>query len=107
MTEKKLKQVKSLNLDSGAIQRNGNAMANSMVLNTKGFAPRLSMNGVAVNRPIPFISPDFAFPPGGFPSLHLPAVVVLVSCFRFFPSRFSFLLHAQLIFDSVSNFETL
>ncbi|XP_024403767.1 serine/threonine protein phosphatase 2A 55 kDa regulatory subunit B beta isoform isoform X1 [Physcomitrium patens] len=75
VTEKKLKQVKSLNLDSGAIQRNGNAMANSMVLNTKGFAPRLSMNGVAVNRPIPFISPDFAFPPGGFPSLHLPAVL--------------------------------
>lgn len=84
MTEKKVKQVKNLNLDPGAMQRNGNAMVSSMVLNPKGFAPRLSMNGDGVNRPIPDICPDFAFPPGGFPSLHLPAVVVLTSFFQAF-----------------------
>ncbi|XP_024359596.1 serine/threonine protein phosphatase 2A 55 kDa regulatory subunit B beta isoform isoform X2 [Physcomitrium patens] len=73
VTEKKVKQVKNLNVDPGA-RGNGNPLSNNMMLNPKGFAPRLSMNGVAANRSTPAISPDFVFPPGGIPSLHLPSV---------------------------------
>jgi serine/threonine-protein phosphatase 2A regulatory subunit B len=83
VTEKKIKQVKNLNVDPGA-RGNGNLMTNSMGLNLKSFAPRMSMNEVAVNRPKPAISPDFVFPPGGIPSLHLPSVVVLASGFQDF-----------------------
>ncbi|KAG0556649.1 hypothetical protein M758_11G067800 [Ceratodon purpureus] len=72
VTEKKLKQVKNLNVDPGA-RGNGSPMTSSMGLNLKSFAPRLSNE--AVNRPAPAISPDFVFPPGGIPSLHLPSVV--------------------------------
>lgn len=73
--------MKNLNVDPGA-KGNGSSMTNSMGLNLKSFAPRLSMNEVAVNRPTPAISPDFVFPPGGIPSLHLPSVVVLVLCLK-------------------------
>ena len=83
VTEKKLKQVKNLNVDPGA-RGNGNPMTNSLGLNLKSFAPRLSMNEVSVNRPTPAISPDFVFPPGGIPSLHLPSVVVPASCLQAF-----------------------
>jgi len=85
VTEKKLKQVKNLNVDPGA-RGTGSSMTNNLVLNPKGIASCLSMNGVAVNRPSPAINPDFEFPPGGIPSLHLPSVVALASCFFTFQS---------------------
>ncbi|XP_024403121.1 serine/threonine protein phosphatase 2A 55 kDa regulatory subunit B beta isoform isoform X3 [Physcomitrium patens] len=73
VTEKKVKQVKNLNVDPGA-RGNGSLLTNSMLLNPKGLAPRLSSNGGPVTRSS-VISQDFVFPPGGIPSLHLPSVV--------------------------------
>lgn len=82
VTEKKVKQVKNLNVDPGA-RGNGSLLTNSMLLNPKGLAPRLSSNGGPVTRSS-VISQDFVFPPGGIPSLHLPSVVVRASCFQVF-----------------------
>jgi len=101
VTERKLKQVKNYNVDPGA-RGTGSSMSNNLVLNPKGIVPRLSMNGGVVNRSIPAINPDFVFPPGGIPSLHLPSVssnesVLLAKCRRVYANA-----HAYHI-NSISN----
>lgn len=76
VTEKKLKQVSNLNIEPSA-RANGKPLTDGAVLNPKGFPLRSSMNGGPLSRPGPVMNPDFEFPAGGIPSLHLPMVLVL------------------------------
>lgn len=78
VTEKKLKQVSNLNIEPSA-RANGKPLTDGAVLNPKGFPLRSSMNGGPLSRPGPVMNPDFEFPPGGIPSLHLPMVLVLLT----------------------------
>lgn len=88
VTEKKLKQVSNLNIEPSA-RANGKPSTDGAVLNPKGFPLRSSIDGGPLSRPGPAMNPDFEFPPGGIPSLHLPMVLVLTFCYGY-GSRLSF-----------------
>ncbi|XP_020265193.1 serine/threonine protein phosphatase 2A 55 kDa regulatory subunit B beta isoform-like isoform X2 [Asparagus officinalis] len=65
--EKKVKRVSEVNVDPS--QGNG-SMGSPSTSNSRGHLP----NGGCLERPSGYLSNDFSFPPGGFPSLRLPVV---------------------------------
>ncbi|ONK79101.1 uncharacterized protein A4U43_C01F2950 [Asparagus officinalis] len=65
--EKKVKRVSEVNVDP--LASNGSITSPS-TSNPRGHLP----NGGCSERPCSDLSSDFSFPPGGFPSLHLPVV---------------------------------
>ncbi|XP_010267023.1 PREDICTED: serine/threonine protein phosphatase 2A 55 kDa regulatory subunit B beta isoform-like isoform X2 [Nelumbo nucifera] len=67
--EKKVKKICEMNVDPSRVG-NGNVASSSV---TAGVKPYLA-NGVCPERSYNYLSNDFAFSPGGIPSLHLPVV---------------------------------
>ncbi|KAI0515500.1 hypothetical protein KFK09_008165 [Dendrobium nobile] len=68
--EKKVKKVSEMNVDSSQASANGN------IPSSCSASPRPCLpNGGCSERPYKYLSSDFKFPPGGFPTLRLPVVV--------------------------------
>jgi len=67
-----VKRVSEVNVDPLQSVGNG-SIASPSTSNPRGYLP----NGGCSERPYSSLSNDFSFPPGGFPSLRLPVVVVL------------------------------
>ncbi|XP_072983417.1 serine/threonine protein phosphatase 2A 55 kDa regulatory subunit B beta isoform-like isoform X2 [Typha latifolia] len=67
--EKKVKQITTMNADASQTVGNG-SIASSSAISPRVYLP----NGGCSERPDNYLSNDFSFPPGGFPSLHLPVV---------------------------------
>uniref|UniRef100_A0A2P2MMU1 Serine/threonine-protein phosphatase 2A 55 kDa regulatory subunit B n=1 Tax=Rhizophora mucronata TaxID=61149 RepID=A0A2P2MMU1_RHIMU len=65
--EKKVKKISDMNVGLG----NGSTASSSYSNSSKPYLA----NGGCLNKPSSLPSNDFAFPPGGIPSLHLPVVV--------------------------------
>ena len=72
MEEKKVKKISEMNVDAFQAVGNGSISSSSMT-SPIGYLP----NGGCSERPYGHFSYDLSFPPGGFPSLRLPVVVVL------------------------------
>ncbi|KAI3979552.1 hypothetical protein MKX01_001744 [Papaver californicum] len=70
--EKKVKKISEMNVDPSKTVGNGSMACSSTSTSPK---PYLS-NGGSPRRSYNYLSNDFSFPPGGFPSLHLPVVMV-------------------------------
>ncbi|KAJ0977458.1 hypothetical protein J5N97_012932 [Dioscorea zingiberensis] len=68
--EKKVKRISEMNLSPTQDLGDG-GLASSSVESPRTYLP----NGGCSGRPYNFLSNDFTFPPGGFPSLRLPKVV--------------------------------
>ncbi|KAG0499870.1 hypothetical protein HPP92_004561 [Vanilla planifolia] len=67
--EKKVKRISEMNVDPSHAAVNGN------IPSSNTGSPRVCLpNGWCSERPYKYLSNDFNFPPGGFPSLHLPVV---------------------------------
>ncbi|CAD5169202.1 unnamed protein product [Musa acuminata subsp. malaccensis] len=69
--EKKVKKISEMNVDALQAVGNGSISSSSMT-SPIGYLP----NGGCSERPYGHLSYDLSFPPGGFPSLRLPVVVV-------------------------------
>jgi len=67
-----VKRVSEVNVDPLQAAGNG-CIASPSTSNPRGYIP----NGGYSERPYSSLSNDLSFPPGGFPSLRLPVVVVL------------------------------
>lgn len=68
-----MKRISEMNMDDSQAVGNG-SIASSSATSPRAFLP----NGGCSERPHNYPSSDFSFPPEGFPSLHLPVVVVLI-----------------------------
>ncbi|XP_010915316.2 serine/threonine protein phosphatase 2A 55 kDa regulatory subunit B beta isoform isoform X1 [Elaeis guineensis] len=68
--EKKVKRISEMHMDASQPLGNG-SIASSSSASSRVFLP----NGGCSESPCSYLSSDFSFPPGGFPSLHLPVVV--------------------------------
>ncbi|XP_008793192.1 serine/threonine protein phosphatase 2A 55 kDa regulatory subunit B beta isoform-like isoform X2 [Phoenix dactylifera] len=68
--EKKVKRISEMNMDDSQVVGNG-SVASSSATSPRAYLP----NGGCSERPHNYPSSDFSFPPGGFPSLHLPVVM--------------------------------
>ncbi|KAK1313301.1 Serine/threonine protein phosphatase 2A 55 kDa regulatory subunit B beta isoform [Acorus calamus] len=68
--EKKVKKICEMNMDPSCSVGNGSIPGPST---SPGSKMNLA-NGGCSERPYNYLSNDFSFPPGGFPSLHLPVV---------------------------------
>ncbi|XP_073116622.1 serine/threonine protein phosphatase 2A 55 kDa regulatory subunit B beta isoform isoform X2 [Elaeis guineensis] len=68
--EKKVKRISKMNMDDSQAIGNG-SIASSSANSPRAYLP----NGGCSERPYNHLSSDFLFPPGGFPSLHLPVVM--------------------------------
>nr|DAD44469.1 TPA_asm: hypothetical protein HUJ06_002699 [Nelumbo nucifera] len=69
--EKKVKKVCDMNVDPSRAVGNGSIASSSVSTSSKPYLA----NGVCPDRSYSYLTNDFAFPPGGIPSLHLPVVV--------------------------------
>lgn len=70
--EKKVKKISEMNVDASQAVQNDN-IASSSTISPRGYLP----NGRCPERPHGQLNNDLSMPPGGFPSLRLPVVVVL------------------------------
>ncbi|RWW05834.1 hypothetical protein GW17_00030871 [Ensete ventricosum] len=70
--EKKVKKIAEMNVDASQAVQNDN-IASSSTISPRGYLP----NGGCPERPHGRLNNELSMPPGGFPSLHLPVVVVL------------------------------
>ncbi|MQL72362.1 hypothetical protein Taro_004705 [Colocasia esculenta] len=68
--EKKVKRVSEMNVNGSPSLGNGSLASTSASADSRAYLP----NGGYAERPHNHLSNDFSFPPGGFPSLHLPVV---------------------------------
>ncbi|XAR67644.1 hypothetical protein NMG60_11002488 [Bertholletia excelsa] len=68
--EKKVKKISDMNIDPSKAVGNGGIASSSVSFNPRSYLP----NGGSADRSCNYLSNDFAFPPGGIPSLRLPAV---------------------------------
>lgn len=71
--EKKVKRISEMNVDPSQTVGNGHNISSSNAASPRVYLP----NGVCSEVPYKNLSHNINFPPGGFPTLHLPVVVVL------------------------------
>ncbi|XP_057837624.1 serine/threonine protein phosphatase 2A 55 kDa regulatory subunit B beta isoform isoform X2 [Cryptomeria japonica] len=71
--EKKIKKLLDINVESLGHRENGSTSAESSVISPKSYST-CSSNGGLSDQTSSYSCNDFAFPPGGIPSLRLPVV---------------------------------
>uniref|UniRef100_A0A1D1Z9X7 Serine/threonine-protein phosphatase 2A 55 kDa regulatory subunit B n=2 Tax=Anthurium amnicola TaxID=1678845 RepID=A0A1D1Z9X7_9ARAE len=68
--EKKVRKITEMNLSGSQALGNGSIASSSAAASPRAYLP----NGGYAERPYNYLSYDFSFPPGGYPSLRLPLV---------------------------------
>lgn len=94
--EKKIKKICDINTDSSRPQGNGSDASSSNSNSTNSCFT----NGGLPDKVNNFLSNDYSFPPGGIPSLQLPAVV---DSTRHFVLSLSFVVWLDLSFNKNYN----
>lgn len=92
-----MKKVSEVNVDPS--HGNG-SIASSSTSNSRGYLP----NGGCSERPNSYLGNDFTFPPGGFPSLRLPVVVVPTPTYIFTSNHNLHVLVALSLFNQANHY---